>query len=666
VAFHGDTDHPMVFTGPVTVTPPPREEQKPVTPTPSLPLHQLPSPPRDFTGRKGELAELLAHVERGATISGVRGMGGVGKTALALKLAEQLAPRYPDAQFFIPMGGTDPQPLSPAEAMARVIRAYHPEARLPDNVDALCGIYRSVLHDQRALLLLDNAADDKQVSPLIPPASCLLLVTTRRRFALPGLRALNLDLMSPEDAQALLLEIAPRIGKDAPEMAARCGRLPIALRLAASALAERPDLGVAAYLRGLRDAAKRLELVAATLETSYALLDEELQRRWCALSVFPESFDMQGAAALWEVEPEAAQNALGNLLRYSMLDWDEMRERYRLHDLARDYADGHLAVGERGALQAQHAAHYLQVLSAAQELYKQGGNDVLAGLTLFDKEWANIRAGQAWAAAHAGEDDGAATLCAAYPSAGIYCLVLRLHPREQIAWLKQALHAARQIGDRRGEGIHLGNLGVAYNTLGDARRAIAHYEQQLVIAREIGDRQEESNALGNLGLARADLGDARRAIAYYEQSLAIDREIGDRRGEGNALGNLGLARADLGDTRRAIEYYEQALAIDREIGDRRGEGLDLGNLGIAYYRLGDAQRAIAYHEQALIIAREIGDRRGEGNDLWNMGLALESLGERERAIDLAEQALAIREQIEDPNAEMVRRALAEWRGEKES
>jgi tetratricopeptide (TPR) repeat protein len=180
----------------------------------------------------------------------------------------------------------------------------------------------------------------------------------------------------------------------------------------------------------------------------------------------------------------------------------------------------------------------------------------------------------------------------------------------------------REIGDRRGEGNALGNLGNAYACLGDASKAIEYHKQALAIDREIGDRRGEGADLGNLGNAYAALGDAHKAIEYHEQALPIFREIGDRRGEGNALDNLGNAYAAFGDARRAIEYYEQALPIFREIGDRRGEGNALDNLGNAYAAFGDAHRAIEYYEQALPIFREIGDKRGEGaNPDW-LGLAI--------------------------------------------
>ena len=145
------------------------------------PLHQLPTPPADFTGREEDLNFLRSKLSQGGTgaIFGLRGMGGVGKTTLALKLANELKPRFPDAQIYLDLKGVDPQPLTPSQAMAYVVRAFHPEAPLPESEAEMAGLYRSVLDDKSVLLLMDNAAKKEQVEPLIPPSTCLLLVTSR-------------------------------------------------------------------------------------------------------------------------------------------------------------------------------------------------------------------------------------------------------------------------------------------------------------------------------------------------------------------------------------------------------------------------------------------------------------------------------------------------------
>ncbi len=625
-------------------------------------LHQLPAPPHDFTGRKTELDELIHAVDRGVTIFGLQGQGGIGKTALALQLVQKLLPLYPAAQFFLDLRGVSDSPLTPAEAMSHVIRAYYPEQRLPDDEGQLKAIYQSVLHDQKALLLMDNAKDKDQVLPLIPPHTCCLIVTSRQHFTLPGLHAQNLEVMSPDDAYDLLIKIAPRLTqyeiRITNELTSLCAYLPLALRAAASTLAEKIDLDPADYAKQLRNEKKRLGLkgvtattgeisVEASLNLSYARLSANTQRTLQRLSVFPDDFDSHAAEIICDDE---GQKSLSELVKRSLADYSDKTTRYKLHYLTRLFASHRLPDDERYAVQLHHAQHYLETLKTAQQLYFKGGDSITNGLALFDLERLNIERGQAWASANA-KNDTVAQVCNDYPNAGAYVIQLRLHPRQQIRWIEDALNAARQLKDRYGEGIHLGNLGLAYADLGETHKAIKFYEQQLNIVHEIGDRRGEGNALGNLGLAYTALGETRKAIEFHEQQLKIVREIGDRRGEANALGNLGLAYVDLGEIYNAIEFYGSALIIAREIGDRRNEGNWLSNLGIAYANLGETRKAIEYHEQALIIAREIGDRRNESSGLGNLGLVYADLGEMRKAVEFYNQRLIIAREIGDRRGE---------------
>ena len=567
----------------------------------------IPDPPPDFTGRDDELKELQAKFASGTNIIGLRSNGGVGKTALALKLGESLKDRYPDGQVMVDMRGTSDNPLSPLEAMASVIHAYYLKEKIPDNEAEIKEMYRRVLNGKRTLLLLDNALDDKQVLKLIPPKSCGLLVTSRKMIKLPGLFRKDLHVLKPEEALDLLLKVwcstsgseePPRADPAWSEIARLCGFLPLALRAAASLLANTPDLSPVNYAEELKDERTRLERIGSegvelsvdvSFNLSFKRLDTKTQHTFLNASVFPADFDGQAEEHICQDE---GHKHLSELVRWSLIDYKPQSPdygRYKLHDLARLFASARQLDESKAIVQELHAAYFMKLLSAADNFYLKGGSGIQAGLALFDREWANIRAGQFWTESQIGrtkeisrEIEPVFRLCKDYSDAGVYVLNLRLHHEEKIRWFEASLKAARVLKDLQSEGVHLGNLGSAYYNQGEVRKAIEYYEQALAIDREIGDKRNEETWLGNLGLAYADLGDSRKAIDYYEQALAIDREIGDRRGEGNDLGNLGLAYLYLGDARKAIEYSEQRLAIDREIGDRRGEGIALGNLGSAY------------------------------------------------------------------------------------
>ena len=630
---------------------------------------QIDHPPRDFTGRGTEIEKMLSQFERGITISGVHGMGGVGKTVLAYVLAEKLRENYPDGQILVKMDGTSQNPLNPIAAMERIIHAYEPTARLPGNDEEIAAIFEKLMRGMRALILLDNAYNLDQVKPLLDklPGTCALIITSRHIFTLPGMKLIDLNVLEQKDATDLLLRICgydlsdPNFADQeeiCKEIACLCGYLPLALRAAGSLLATSLDLSPSQYLEKLKDERTRLEEIGivgvdagieASIRLSYDLLPAETARVFRMLSIF--HFDFGGEAEA-EICQDEGHKHLSELLKWSLVEYQEKTERYRLHDLVRIFAENKLKSNEKAAsifrMQLRYSLYYENVLYRANELFLKSWRE---GTELFERERDNIIAGQRLAEENIDKDDLARELCRSYPNSGLYVLDVRIHPKMKISWLKSAMTACQMQGDRQGEGAHLGNLGLAYADLGDARKAIDYYEQALVIDREIEDRRGEGNALGNLGLAYAALGDARKAIDYYEQALVIDRKIEDRRGEGADLGNLGLAYAALGDARKAIDYYEQHLAIAREIEDRRGEGNALGNLGSAYYALGDARKAIEYYEQRIAIAREIGDRRGEANASWNLGLAYEKAGDLKRAAEMMQICVSFEREIGHPDAE---------------
>jgi hypothetical protein len=380
-------------------------------------LHQLRAPVGDFVGREQELGQLVQALSTGATAIGcVRGMAGAGKTELAYSVAQQLQARFPDAQLLVDLRGVSPTPLSPAQALQTIIRAFEREAKLPDDLGELTGLYAAALAGKRALILADDAQDAAQVRPLLPPPGCALLITSRNRFALPAMHAIDLDALPPPEAAQLLLAGCPRIGADAEALAKECGYLPLALRICAGLLATndtRPVSSCLARVGGARlsylsdpdDPAASVEM---SLRLSYDDLTPDAQAALCQLSVFPTSFDAPAALAVVAVAADAGET-LERLRRNSLLEWDAALERYNLQDLVRVFGAAQLDAADAAWL--RHARHYAQVArQAGVELYPQGGAQMLAGLALFDRERAQIDAGRAWASARADDPEAKAIL----------------------------------------------------------------------------------------------------------------------------------------------------------------------------------------------------------------------------------------------------------------
>ncbi|MGH9768003.1 MAG: ATP-binding protein [Blastocatellia bacterium] len=676
---------------------------------PMVTFHQLPPPLPEFAGRSSELAEFYAaRANRDVRVLNIQGPGGVGKTTLALKLADQLAPHYPDARFYLDLKGASAQPLSVAEAQASVIRANLPTVRLPENEVELDQLYKTALVGKRVLLLLDNAVNAQQVAPLVAPFGCITIVTSRNHIALPAMFSKQLERLAPSEARDLLLRIVPHINGHAGKVAELCGHLPLALRLAGSALMlatgkkiveyvwrldklQQPGMRAREGSQSLAPAPLPMRPVDAVLSLSYDLLVPGLQKLWRMLTVFRDTFDATAAASVWKINPVRATDALDRLMALSLIECNRATGRYRLHDLMAQFADAHSNDQERTIARQRFSAHYQSVLHEADALYEQGGEFLKQGLSLVDLEWSNIQAGQVWAATSVDDDRAACELCNSYPDAGKYVLDLRQHPRERIRWSEAGLAAARKLRRRKAAVRHLAALGDSYSDLAEVHHAIECYEQALEIARDardrrgeaeamsglgtayylggglkrarqlhqeamdifslIGARRGEANSLGNLGLVYFAMGDLRNALMLFDQQLKAAREIGDRRSESHALGGLGQSYYATGNAKRAADLFDQQLVITREIGDRRGEATALGNLGAAYAALESHRKAISFHEQSLAVAREIGDRRNEANALGGLGIAEYQNGNLSRSIELLNRQLKLTSEIGDRRGE---------------
>lgn len=616
---------------------------------PSPARSTLRAPPADFTGRAKELAEVRGKLGGAGVL--ISGQGGVGKSALARKLAAELARGYPDAQIDVSLRGSAAPSLAVQSAMAEVIHVFDPSSKLPSGADALAGLYRSTLHGKRALLLFDDATDASQIEALMPPEGTLVLVTAWTWFAAPGIEPYDLGEMTPPDAIALVRRIAPRLREEeAAELASRCGYLPLALRTAAGTLANRRDLKPARYLERLASADERVKLIDEVLHEGASMLDASARDAWTMLGVFVADFDLDAAAAVLGVDRDRAGETLSGILERNLIEWDEATERYHLHDLVREYVRRDLTPDNARIAGLRYVEHFTAVAVSADERVAKGGAAMLEGLAVFDRERRNIAAALAWTMDRREACANIAATLQRILSGAAYSLALRELAVDRVSWFAAAAALAKRAGDRLMTCVLLSNLGTAQLELGEPYAAIAAHEEELAIARELLDKRATANAIGNLGVARWAVGRP-EAVPCFEEQLALAREIGDRHIEATALGNLGGVAWRAGDLPAAIARYRERLAIAREIGDKRAEGSALGNLASTLAQTGKIDEAIALYEQRLAIALAIGDRRGEGAALGNLGVVRRDRGELAKAIELLERHLAIAEQLGDPRAE---------------
>jgi tetratricopeptide (TPR) repeat protein len=670
-------------------------DARPVTVSP----FNLPPSLGDFTGRRAEIQEIREHLaaEAGGAVLTVHGMGGMGKTALAVHVARQLATEgcFGDAQLYVDLKGAGDNPLESTQALGALLTLLlGPDPLRPTDLAALTSQWRAALHGKDVLLFLDNAASAAQVRPLLSGSSgCSVWVTSRQRFALPGARRLELRRMGIGSARELLLTLAPHLeGSGAEAMADLCGGLPLALRVAGNYLAINDDVPPEEYAASLNDQRKRLAQlrdpddpdldVEAAIALSVGQLAPEARRAWALVSLFAAPFEARAAGALWDLSDGAeVRRRLQALRNRSLLEFDADVRRYRQHDLVRLAARRELASlgeGEVEAAELGYVQDSLSVLEEAGRLYAQGGEHLLQGLALWDAERAHIEPGLVWAATRAEDDDVAARLCSDYARAASGLLPLRLRPRHRLAWSNWAVAAADRLGDKEAEAHHradlvdaladLGNwtkvftLGVrlltAATASGDpialararcnhgrfwlhraeAARASVEYEAALALARQAGHASAEARALNGLGQADAARGELEDAVAHHEQARALSHRAGDLPVLATTLGYLGRRYETLGELQRAAEAHQEGLAIARRLEDRRGEAAALGRLGRALAQMGQVERAIECHEAARDLARELGDRLAEEGALSDLGQAHYEAGRLEKAVELLMQA----------------------------
>ena len=313
---------------------------------------------RDFVGREEELAEILELFRadgKRVGISSLRGMGGVGKTTIAIQVAHRIKDHFPDAQLYLDLQGVSETPLPTDEAMKRFIRAFDPTVpHMDDPSIDLPSIYRSTLAGKRALIVLDNSGSEDQIKHLIAGEKTGFIITSRNALALDGVPSIRIDVFSPGKSLKLLRAVVGDKGSDAElrEVAELCGHLPLALRVAGDFLRLKQGWTVSRYSAALKEERLRwLKVgndpqkdVEAVLKLSAGQLvrdDVDLATRWHYLADWQSDFATDAVAAAWDVEEDhAVLYDLSKLVDRSLVLFDEGTFRYRLHDLMKPIAEG--------------------------------------------------------------------------------------------------------------------------------------------------------------------------------------------------------------------------------------------------------------------------------------------------------------------------------------
>ncbi|MGI5194750.1 tetratricopeptide repeat protein [Streptomyces sp. CA-288835] len=627
-------------------------------------LDALPARAVGFTGRDDELRALLDAFDPSAPerptavlVAAVSGLGGIGKTALAVEAAHEACGRgwFTGGVLFMDLHGYDDDPVTADQALEALLRALGtaPE-HIPATADERAALYRSTLAERArkrgaVLILADNASSPEQVRPLLPgDKRHRLLVTSRHKLPQLGARLLPLDELTPEEAYALLdraLRTADpsdsRVAdgaEAAAELASRCGHLPLALQIAAALLVlarDKPVAELVAELTEFRDRLTHLDdgerSVRAAFDLSYRRLPPEQARLLRLLSLAPgPDVSTEVVTVLAEADAPPSR-ALDALTRTHLVERGNGRGRWRLHDLVRAFGAG-VAAGDTGFREEGEAARdrvlefYYRWAEAADDRLRwlpgmpepERFTDRAQALEWLDGERAGLVAAVQWA----GEERYADTAVRLAECLAEY-LSWRRSFDDWITVSRAAREAAHRAGDRHREAGAWTNLGSALRQAGRAEEAIDALTRARDLFRAAGDRLREGVAWASLGLALREVGWVGEAVEALTRTRDLFRAAGDRLREGDAWTSLGVALWEVDRVGEAVEAHTRARDLFQAAGDRYREGMAWTNLGVALRKAGRAGEAVEAFGKALEIFREFEDWYGAGQTLHSLALAHE-------------------------------------------
>ena len=638
----------------------------------------LPAAIRDFTGRSEELRAIAEGIgpANGPTLWVIDGMGGVGKTALAVQAGHQLAQRYPDAQLYLNLHGHDHrrEPLDSADALRELLTMLDvPAVRIPGATRERAELWRAELACRRAVLILDDVTGPEQILSLLPEAGdSLIIVTARQRHAgWSAYRTMPLPAFSQDDAAALFTQIAGRAANLEADLVAKvcrlCGYLPLAIRLEAShlrsgAVASLPDLVNELESVGSHGLTSEVSWrVHASFELSYRRLAEPEQRFFRYLGMSPcVDTTAYSAAFLADVSPVESQAALVSLADHHLLE-ETSPGRFEFHDLIRTFAatrspgndqrkDMIQGIGRLGDYYLRAVNHANQVRRRETPATDDGDPHVppftdtpSAASAWLESEWANVlRVAQQCA-----RNEFKRRCADLVHSLGEF-LEASGHWDDALAGHLIALQACKDLDDAAGAARSALDASLIYLRTARNEPALQHATEAAEAFGVLGDNRGRAAAFNRIGVIHRNTARFRNALAYHQEALAIYEAAGDSRGLAMALVNAGTDLWYLGRFEEEITYLNRALDIYRENDDLRNQAAALNNIGTVQHMQGYHPDAMRSYQSSRDIFREIGGRQNLALADHNMARVQQHKGNYTAAIAIYRAVLATYRMLGDP------------------
>ncbi|WP_433351392.1 AfsR/SARP family transcriptional regulator [Microtetraspora malaysiensis] len=645
---------------------------------------QLPAAVTDFTGRAALVNRLLALLaeNEGVPVAAMSGIGGVGKTALAVHVAHLAQDLFPDGQLYADLRGYGTEPTPPETALVAFLRALGiPVDVIPDGLAERSALFRSLLAERRMLVLLDNARDAEQVEHLLPgSAGCAAVITSRGKLAdLPSARLVDLDVLEPDEALSLFAAVAgpDRVRAErapAMDVVAACGFLPLAVRIVAARLAARPSWTIASLVPRLADERRRLDelkignlAVSATFALGYGQLDPQQARAFRLLSL-PTGSDISvlAAAAVLDMSQGPAEDLLESLVDASLLE-APAPGRYRFHDLlklfARRQAEEAEEPADRTAALRRLLGFYLASARSAHRLAYEGSAiaDALTDIGVPGHTFSSADDSVVWLSVEA--EDLFAAIGQAVESESLLLpaadLLLAMEPllesgtssREFEQRTRAVLAAARQAGERNGEircRYVLGRVLFGMNRLDEAER---QFQEARVLSLESGDHIVLGETYNALAVVAGRLRRHTEALEWFGRATEVYREVGNPAGEALVLSYSARDHLGLGHVEEAITASERGLAIFTEIGSGAGVARARYHLGIVLSYVGRLNEAVVHHAECLNFFRASNQRVWEQRVCYRLAATFIAAGRFAEASRHAERALSVSREITHPYGE---------------